>query len=166
MKMITRSVFAGIALIFFTTASSFAITLGDALDNTNLVWITATSNATERAWIATNITSHDSVDDAICGNHYLPSSDSWIQTQVVGPGKIGFWWKVSCEDPQVVFPGDPLTYFDYLEFQIGGNSPDWATIDPAAIIAGQVGWEYRTFTIPPGTNTMRWSYIKDDNVNS
>jgi len=176
--MSARSVCIWIAAIVFANASAFAITLGEALDNTNLVWVTATSNATVRPWLATNNPSyaHDGVDGAICGNHYVPSSESWIQTQVVGPGRIGFWWKVDCEPQFEVFP-DEWIYADYLEFKIGaGTSPDWATIEPTATIASDqptdpfscstpVGWQYRTFAVPAGTNTLRWNYQKDDAIN-
>ena len=172
--MCSRRVCIWVATIVFANVSSFALTFADAFETTNLVWVTATSNATERAWIPTNNAaySHDGVDGAICGNHFFPASssgipysDSWVQTQVVGPGKISFWWKVSCEVPQVIL--DELIYFDYLEFKISGDTvPDWANLQPAAIVAGDGSWEYHTFNVPAGTNTLRWNYHKDDNVNS
>ena len=176
--MSVRSVCGCIASLVFASASAFAVTFGEAFDNTNLVWVTATNNLTDRAWIPTNNAaySHDGVDGAICGNHWVPNSDSWIQTQVVGPGRIGFWWKVDCEPQFEVFP-DEWIYTDYLEFKMGaGTSPDWATIEPTATIASDqptdpfscntpVGWQYRTFAVPAGTNTLRWNYRKDDAIN-
>jgi hypothetical protein len=163
--MSARSVSIWIAMIAFSSVSSFAITFPEALDTTNLIWVTATNSATEKAWLTSNTAPHDGVDDVTCGNHFLPATDSWIQTQVVGPGKIGFWWKVSCEVSQLI--DDELLWFDYLEFKISGDAaPDWPNIQPLALVAGQGNWEYRTFNVPAGTNTLRWNFHKDDAVNS
>ena len=70
-----------------------------------------------------------------------------MTTQIEGPAKGSFYWGVSSE----------ATY-DYLRFYIDD-------VEQAAI-EGEVGWTLRTFTVPAGTHTLKWAYIKDDFVRS
>lgn len=130
-----------------------AVTLGDALDYTNFVWTTCTSNALERPWLVeTNANPLDGVDDAVSGNKNAHGTVSWLQTTVIGPGTLSYWCRVSSEDPLVIL--EETNYFDYLTFELNGSEMDR--------IAGSCGgWVHRYFFIPEGTNTLRWSYIKD-----
>jgi hypothetical protein len=50
---------------------------------------------------------------------------------VVGPGNVGFWWKVSCE-----------LNWDTLRFNMGGIE----YMD----ITGDVDWQYQVFAVPAG----------------
>ena len=67
----------------------------------------------------------------------------WLQTTVTGPGTIEFTWKVSSEKN-----------YDFLTFAIDG-------VDQPDAISGQVGWQQKTYVIPTGTHTLRWTYSKD-----
>jgi len=70
---------------------------------------------------------------------------SWLETTVTGPGVIRFRWKVSSE-----------TGGDFLQFRLGTRQ--------RASISGEVGWDFRWFTIPAGTHTLRWVYTKNASV--
>src|SRR3989442_9113836 len=81
-----------------------AISLGQGLDNTNLVWTTGG----DASWFATNdpvVPTFDGVDAAASGT-ISANQESWIETTVTGPGNVSFWWYVFSDD------------LDYLEFQI------------------------------------------------
>jgi hypothetical protein len=145
------------ALILFAVGLStgvHAATLGEALDNTNLVWTTCTSNAVERPWLVeVNGNPHDGVDDAVSGNQFKHNTVSWLQTTLVGPGTLSYWCRVSSEEPFMVMD-EVLEYFDYLTVDIEGVEVDR--------IAGPCGnWVYRSFVIPAGTNIVRWTFVKD-----
>jgi len=68
-------------------------------------------------------------------------------TTVEGPGTISFYWRVSSESNH-----------DFLRFYIGSSVQ--------ASISGSVSWEQKSFSIPQGNQTLRWSYSKDSSVNS
>lgn len=71
-----------------------------------------------------------------------------MQTTVTGPGTLSFWWRVSSE-----------SNYDWLEFQLNGVLQEGR-------ISGEVAWLQKTFTLPVGTHTLRWRYIKDGSVNT
>ena len=124
------------------TQAGMPLTLGAALNNTNLVWETDPTYP----WHGTNNVSYDGVDSAVSGNKAVQDSVSWLRTTVVGPGLISFWWKVDSLDP------------DNLQFFINDVSQDQ--------ISGQLDWNYRSFSVPAGTNVLEWQYIKDPTDNS
>ncbi len=139
----------GLALaLSFATYSTHAasIPLATALDNSNLVWTTGTNFS----WYGTNDvafsynTDFDGVDAAVSGNRFMANSTSWLQTTVVGPGTLSFWWKVSSDD---IEPERGI-----LEFQINGVTQEG--------IYGGIDWNYRIYDIPPGTNVIQWQYVK------
>jgi hypothetical protein len=70
----------------------------------------------------------------------------WLETTVVGPTTVGFWWKVSSE-----------AGCDVLSFYVDG-------VDQGQSISGNVDWQPNTFTLPAGTHTLNWSYSKDGSV--
>lgn len=71
---------------------------------------------------------------------------SHLQTRVVGPGTLGFWWKVSSESG-----------YDFLSVSVDG------TVQPGAI-SGEKGWAQVHLTLPAGAHTIRWTYAKDGGV--
>jgi uncharacterized delta-60 repeat protein len=126
-----------------TATSSVAvvtvITLAGALDTTNLTWSTGGNTG----WSAQTINTHDGVDAAQSGL-ITNSQESWIQTTVTnGPGTLTFWWKVS-SDPA---GGDELV------FSLNGVRQ--------GAISGEVDWQQQTFNLTAGTQTLRWTYSKD-----
>ena len=74
---------------------------------------------------------------------------SVLAADVYGAGKIGFWWKVSCES----FRDWKL---DNLEFAVDGVPQEpW--------INGETDWQYVEFEIDAsGSHTLTWTYSKDD----
>jgi hypothetical protein len=137
---------------FTVTQTGVPPSLATALDTTNLVWVTAT----DYPWQYENTVSHDGVDAAVSGNKFVANSVSWLQTTIVGPGTIGFWWKVDSDITPP--PPDPPMSFDDFEFQINGVEQDY--------IMGQIDWNYREFPVPAGTNTLTWQYVKDGQFNT
>jgi hypothetical protein len=55
---------------------------------------------------------------------------------------VSFWWKVSSEFG-----------FDRLNFSVGNQS--------LATVSGETDWQARSFPLPEGPQTLRWSYAKD-----
>lgn len=111
--------------------------LGIALNAPQLAWTTGG----EGAWFAQTAVSHDGVSAAQSGA-IDDDSSTWLETQVVGPGTLSFWWKVSCEWD-----------FDSLQFYVDG----W----PMGEITGDWDWEYFSMELGPGPHTLRWEYTKD-----
>jgi hypothetical protein len=136
------------------TQSAAPVSLGVALNNTNLVFVTST----QYPWYATNppAPTFDGVYSAVSGNRFVPSSSSWLQTTLVGPGTLSFWWRV---DSDVTPPPPAVPYsFDELEVDINGVMQDQ--------IMGQVDWNFRTYDVPAGTNVVTWQYVKDAQYNA
>jgi hypothetical protein len=77
------------------------------------------------------------------------SQQSWVETTVTGPGDLSFRWKVSSEE-NLEHPDQP---YDRLEFLVDGNRVDF--------ISGEVDWAPKTYAVPSGTHTLRWTYQKD-----
>jgi hypothetical protein len=124
-----------------------------ALGATNLLFQTGSPYP----WFTTNppAPTFDGRYSAVSGNRLVPSSASWLQTTLVGPGTLSFWWRVDSD----VTPPPPAvpTSFDELEVDINGAMQDQ--------IMGQVDWNYRSYFIPPGTNVVTWQYVKDATFN-
>ena len=88
----------------------------------------------------TNVT-HDGVDAAASGA-ITNSQESWMQTGVVGPGTLSFWWKVSSESG-----------WDNLEFWIDGVLTN--------AVSGEADWQPQSFALGSGAHVLRWRYAKD-----
>jgi alpha-tubulin suppressor-like RCC1 family protein len=120
---------------------SIPLTLPGALNTTNLVW----SGSGMAPWFAQTAVSHDGFAAARSGA-ITDSQSSVLQTAVTGPGTLSFWWKVSSEED-----------FDYLTFTVNGTAP-------VPAISGESGWEQVTLHLSSATNTLRWTYAKDESV--
>ncbi|HMJ88656.1 MAG TPA: immunoglobulin domain-containing protein, partial [Candidatus Acidoferrum sp.] len=68
-----------------------------------------------------------------------------LQTTVTGPGLLGFWWKVSSEPSN-----------DRLIFYVGTSEK--------ARISGETDWQWKTFSISSGSQTLKWIYSKNSSV--
>lgn len=109
--------------------------LGNAVDNTNLVWTTGG----DAGWI-TNATTFDGVDSAASG-FIGPNQISWIETAVTGPGTLSFWWASSSD------------LFDPLQLYIDD--------EPVDLISGPtIQWQYRRHEIEAGNHVLRWEYSR------
>jgi len=115
------------------------VPLGEALDVTNLTWISSGSSL----WFGQTNVTHDGVDAAQSGS-IGNSQETILQTTIATnwPGRYTFWWKVSSE-----------AYYDTLEFRINGISQ--------TNISGEVDWQPVSIAMPAGTNILQWRYSKD-----
>jgi hypothetical protein len=120
--------------------ASPTISLGDALDYTALSW-TSGGNSN---WIGQTSIFYSGGDSAQAGL-ITHSQNSWFQATVTGPVDLSFFWKVSSEQN-----------YDFLSFAIDGVNQ--------ASVSGEVNWQQRTFSVPSGTHTLRWTYAKDSVV--
>jgi hypothetical protein len=119
------------------------IPLGEAVDTGDtLPWKSIGSPP----WFGQDFISHDGVDAAQSG---AVTNDGAVtaQTIVVGPGTLGFWWKVSSEYQK-----------DYLKFFVNGVQQ--------TRISGEVDWQYLTFTFSSGVYTSKWTYSKNYRISA
>ncbi len=116
------------------------LTLAEALDTPALIWTTSGTPP----WLGQTNLTFDGTDAARSGAIADDKSCS-MQTTVIGPGTLTFLWKVSCE-----------TNNDRLRFYLNGSEQ--------ARISGEVDWQSRTFALPSGTQTLKWTYSKDDEI--
>ena len=121
-----------------------APTIGEAVDNTALTWNTFFSGYGQ-GWKGEPFIFIYGGDAAQSGS-VRDSSYSYLDTSVTGPGTLKFYWKVSSEPD------------DYLIFYIDGVSQ--------SSISGNIDWQQKSFTIPSGLHTLRWSYRKDVGVSA
>ena len=117
--------------------SARGVSLSDCLNAPNLNW----STGGQSPWFAQSVLSHDGVDAAQSGP-IIDNQESWVETQLTGPGILTFWWKVSSEDS-----------FDLLEFSLNSELQTG--------ISGDSGWQQGFFAIPAGNYAARWRYVKD-----
>jgi hypothetical protein len=134
-------------LLSFPAASQAQVSLAQALDNTNLVW--STGGTSNKVWFGTNeivtkTLTYDGIDAARSAS-ITHNQETWLQTSVVGPGTLSFWWKVFSE-----------ANGDYLEFHIGGVLQQR--------ISGVMDWHHKSFSIPAGSQSLRWRYVKNASV--
>jgi hypothetical protein len=115
--------------------------LGDAVDAPHLTWTTGGDNN----WFGQTQVTWDGVDAAQSGP-IAHSQQTWMETTVQGPGTISFYWQVSSEFDH-----------DFLLFYIGSSLQE--------SISGDVTWEHKSFSVPQGSQTLRWVYSKDNIVN-
>ena len=116
--------------------SLVSLSLGAAVDATNLIWTSSVP-----PWVGQTIVTHDGTGAAESGA-VGDGLGTWMQTTVIGPGTISFWWKVSSE-----------TNKDFLRFSVGGSEK--------ARISGEVDWQLKTITVSSGKQALRWTYTKN-----
>ena len=108
--------------------------LGEAVDATSLDWATGGDSL----WRWQTNTTHDGVDAAWSGTLTQPGT-AWIQTTVAGPVAVSFWWRIA-------------SIFESLSFAVDGTN--WASL------SGSIGWQQRSFFVPTGGHSLRWSAVK------
>lgn len=117
------------------TLTVFPATLANAFDKPNQTWTTGGA----APWIAQGGFTHDGNLAGQSG--VIPDNqESWIETTVVGPGALSFWWRLS-------------SYYDNLQFYINGSLQ--------TAISGEVDWQQRNYSLPPGVQTLRWRFRQD-----
>jgi hypothetical protein len=111
--------------------------LAEALDNYSIDFSTY-GNA---LWYRQTAVSYYDGDAAQSGA-ISDLGESWLISTVTGPGRLTFWWKVSCE-PE----------YDILGVGIFGTLLTYIT--------GEVDWTQRSVEVPPGTYPVSLGYLKD-----
>ncbi len=109
---------------------------GQWFGNTNLSW----SGGGDALWFGQGIISDTGFPAAQSGA-IANNETSWLQINVIGPGRLSFWWKVSSE-----------VYSDWLQFSVA---------DYTNSISGNVDWQQQVANVPPGPQTPAWVYYKD-----
>ena len=113
-----------------------SVALAEALDATGLPWTTSAA----LPWIGLSdpaAISSDGSDSGMSSNETPIGVPSWVETEVTGPGTIGFQWKA------------PTGEGNRLAFYIDGL--DQALTNP------QGAWTEAGLAVPSGTHTLRWS---------
>ncbi len=121
--------------------------LSEALDTTNLTWTAGWTSGGDAPWTKQTSMTHDGLDAAQTGA-ITNSQETWLETRVVGPGRVTFWWRASSE-----------LDFDRLRFYIGG-------VNQTSISGEMTNWVQATFDVPPGLQALRWRYVKNSTVNA
>ena len=125
------------AITLLGASYAHGLSLSEGVDAPTLSW----SSGGQGSWTGQTGITHDGTD-AIQSAAIPDNADSWVQTQLTGPGVLTFWWKVSCD-----LGGD------FLQCYVGFDLQD--------SISGEVSWVRKTVVIPPGIHTVRWRYTKD-----
>lgn len=114
------------------------ITLAQALDTTAMTWTTG-GNA---PWEAQTDVTQDGTDAAAAPD-LNDDQESWIETQVDGPGALHWFWRVSSEAD-----------YDFLELMVNGQV--------VSSISGNVDWTVASANLTgSGRNILRWRFRKD-----
>ena len=111
--------------------------IGDALDNFEQEW----STTGEAPWFFQNTVSRDG-EDAMRSGAIGELESSVLQTTLIGPGQLSFYWKVSSRES-----------FDFLSLYID----DILVVE----ISGELDWRPATFEVDAGAHEVRWEYRKD-----
>jgi hypothetical protein len=130
------------------------VDIAEALNTTNLIWTTggdvpwfvqANPAQGDLAGLGYSAT-HDGFASMQSGN-YSPGQQSILQTTVVGPVTLTFWWQaVSLSNP------------DSLVFSVNGIVQ--------SSISGISPWQIQTNYIGSGTNVLQWAYNETDSQTS
>jgi hypothetical protein len=114
------------------------ISLCEALDNCDLVFRTGGNSN----WFG-QTQEYTTGESAARSGQITHNQTSWVETTIVGPGKLSFEWKVSSEE-----------WWDNLLLTVNGTF--------IIGITGEEDWNEITLGIPEGEYTVRWSYEKDE----
>lgn len=107
-----------------------SLTLGEALNATNLTWTTSGSGG---GWLSQTTTTHDGVAAARGKGVY--SQSATLQTTVTGPGKLTFWWSNG-------------SFYNQLSFSIDGTVMSYIIVYSS--------WQAQTFYLGSGSHTLSW----------
>jgi hypothetical protein len=137
-RVLTADDINGIIAIY--GPSTGGLTLAQALDNTRLTF----SMGGNADWFPETGTWYYGGSAAQSGV-ITDSQSSTLQTTVVGPGTIIFYWRVSSEPN-----------YDYLNVYLDATRLDR--------ISGIQAWAPKTVSVPAGIHSIKWTYSKDSSV--
>lgn len=143
MNKINKSVYLLILTIICALSvcgASWGVTVGQAVDNTNLIW---TGN-----WYGETSDAHDGVDAA---KGFNKNSINTLETTVKGPGTLKFYWKYSGQGGLVFIESNvgSLVYAPITGLNTG-------TYSDGHYYAGK-SWEQVTYHVGTGTHNVHWS---------
>lgn len=107
--------------------------VAEALDTTGFVW----SSGGPSGWHWQTNTTHDGVDATETGP-FTADQTNWVETSITGPVTISFWWRAIGWIP------------DRFSFLVDGVE--------CLGVANDFEWQQRSYAIPAGLHTLRWSY--------
>jgi uncharacterized repeat protein (TIGR02543 family) len=122
------------------TANFRMVNLCEALDNCDFTF----STGGDAGWFDQTQQTYDGIDAAQSGP-ITQNQQSWMETAVEGPGRIGFWWRTESN------------YYDVLKFSINGVVQD--------SLSGWWEWCYKDYPLNEGTNIIRWSFSNNSGWN-
>jgi hypothetical protein len=122
-------------------APATIVPLEIALDTTNRIWTTGGAQAP----LGQTSISHDGVDSAWLG-FIGQGQETWMETSVVGPVTLEFWWKIEADAA------------DSLQLIIDGV--------PWQSISGTNEWTLLSKFISSGTHSVRWRFSRGSAINS
>ena len=132
-------------LVIFGNSWCSALTLGEALNATNLTWIsTDDPDNGYTPWFPETSVSHDNQSAVQCGG---VNSDFYsdLETTVVGPCTVSFWWKVNTK---YTLPELDVDFFYPQSFYTINTN-----------VADNLVWHQSSIFIPEaGEHTLDWSY--------
>ncbi|HYG35521.1 MAG TPA: immunoglobulin domain-containing protein, partial [Clostridia bacterium] len=119
--------------VFTSNTLSNVVDLAEALDATNLVWTTKGSG---QPWFPDPEISHDGIASATSGEvQYFDQAP--LQTTVIGPGTLNFWWRASGSYPfQALFRVNGVVQRRFESF---------------------TDWREETMYLAEGTNVLEWT---------
>lgn len=125
-----------------TASETFALTIAESLLKSAFEIPSAiTIGGDVSQWAITTTDTFDG-EDALTLSTASDSSDTLLSCTVVGPDELTFWWKASTE-----------YIFDAFSLTLDST--------PVTSISGETGWHSHTLSIPPGTHTVGFQYLRD-----
>lgn len=124
------------------TINIVADPLAAALDGAGLSWRTGGN----LPWIQVTAGARDGTGAARSGA-ITHNQESWMETTVIGPDRVSFWWKVESE-----------ARYDFLRLTMDGVQ--------VREIDGNQDWTRVTQEVPAGSHVLRWVYLKDTVVST
>lgn len=139
--LVPRWLLLALSLMPVLVSSEVPIDLDEALGGAGLTWVTGGSVP----WLSQNMVAVAGVVAAASGS-VGDSQSSFLETSVIGPGRVVYRWAVSSEPS-----------FDLLRFEVNGT----AQLERS----GLVPWQMASAIISAsGTQVLRWVYVKDVSV--
>ncbi|HWI58759.1 MAG TPA: immunoglobulin domain-containing protein, partial [Bacillota bacterium] len=125
------AVTSGVVMLRFATAPE---SVGQAVDALDRTW----TLPSPINWFWQTGTTHDG-QDAVQSPRLADNGLAVFSTTNWGPSAVSFWWKVSSQ-----------TNGDYLKFFVPPGEQ--------ARLSGEVDWQWRSFLVPYGLQTLTWQY--------
>ena len=142
MKKINKSIYLLILTLIGAVSvcgASWGVTVGQAVDNTNLIW--------DGNWYGETTDTHDGIDAARRIN--TGSSSTLLSTTVNGPGTLKFYWKYSGQGGLTFVDNDISVYQVITDL-------DTTTYEDGQYFAGR-NWEKVTYRVGSGKHNLYWS---------